>query len=134
MQAVLHKLAIGLITFHIVGGCCLHHAHAWNDAHAAEVSPSLEVHCVPDRHPRSDCPDPPGHPTELCREGICQFFAPHKTRPGELPSVLPATNLAGLCPHDDALLFLSRSEALIAARGQAWHGLRLHLVHQVLLL
>ena len=134
MQAVLHKLAIGLITFHIVGGCCLHHAHAWNDLHAANVLPSLEVQCVPHEHPCSDCPNPPGHPTDSCREGICQFLAPPQTRPGELLSMLPAVNLAGNCPYDDTLLFLSRSEALTGANGQTWHGLRLHLVQQVLLL
>ena len=134
MQAVLHNLAIGLITFHVVGGCCLHHAHAWSDLHAVDVLSSQDGHRVPHEHPCSDCPSPPGHPTEPCREGTCQFVAPSQTRPGGLPLALPAVNLPGNGSHDDTPRCLSGSSVLVADHARTLHGLRLHLVQQVLLL
>lgn len=134
MQALLHKLAILLITLHVVGGCCLHHAHTWDRQHAAAARLSVESFSMPHEHPCSECPDRPGQPSDPCREGTCQYLVPQKTRLCERPLMLPPVNFLGSCSYDDTPLYRSQSEALIAAHSPAWHGLRLHLVEQVLLL
>jgi hypothetical protein len=134
MRDVIHNLAIGLITFHVVGGCCLHHAHAWTDLHAVDVHVSHDGHLVPHEHPCSDCPRPPAHPADPCQEGTCQFIAPQKTRPCELPVSLPGVHLPASLSRDATPLCLSWLDVSVADHARTWYGLRLHLVEQVLLL
>ena len=134
MQAVLHNLAIALITFHVVGGCYLHHAHAWDRQHALDMELGVATHCVPHEHPCSHCPNAPAHPTNPCQEGTCQFVAPEKTRLSEPPLWLTAVSILGIGSPQSAAACLAGSDVVAAADCHAWHGLRLHLVHQVFLL
>jgi hypothetical protein len=134
MRAKLQQLAILLVTFHVMGGCCLHHAHTWRRELAAAARLSVESHPLPHDHPCSECPDGPGQPTGPCTEGSCHYLVPQKVRPCARPVVRPMAMLPAVGPDRPSPVDRSRHGRLIAAHAQRWHGLRLHLVEQVLLL
>ena len=134
MQSILHRLAIGLITFHVVGGCCRHHAHAWPvDLSSFELCATGSASPLHE-HPCSESPEHPTHPASPCLEGPCQFVAPQKTRPTEISTSFAKLAPLADCSTDHARPTLAGPAKSIPTHGRTFQGLRPHLVHQVLLI
>jgi hypothetical protein len=123
-----------LITFHVVGGCCLHHAHAWPVVRSTFELCAAETSYPVHEHPCSESPEHPTHPVSPCLGGPCQYVAPQKTRPTEITA-----SCAKLAPLADCWTgrprpTLAGPAKSIPTHGRTFQGLRPHLVHQVLLI
>jgi hypothetical protein len=143
MHGLLHKLAMGLVLLHILGGCCYHHAHAappgcCREEHHDDAGQHAPGHHDAAHHGHgqqcrpTDEPEPAPH-RNACDESQCVFV---------VPETKGATRLLGPFCADAALstpAVVISDESPVAAgfRPPAFFGeppARLHLILRVLLI
>lgn len=137
MNGLLSNLLAGLLFIHAVLGCCWHHAHA-RSAGPAPLSAvgGLPLKCCHGhRHGDSKPERSNGNcPCEMECSGTCQFVSTKKVEV-EPPSWRPNPFLADSVPLAGAqFAFLADGGERLKERIAPREVLRLHLLHQILLI
>lgn len=135
MHKTVHSLTMLLVLYHLLVGCCGHHAHA--DSRKASIEASPYTACCGHGHrEHNDGQEPASseHSHESgCDEDVCHFVVPQAGGGAVLAVQSAAANC--LCSVLPALEHLSSSYLASAPPPPAGiPPLRLHLVHQVLLI
>jgi len=141
MHGLLHKLALGLVLLHILGGCCYHHAHAatpdcCREGHHDEADHHAPAHQEPAHHGRGEpcCPTDGRAPErEGCDESQCVFVVPETGRAARLLGPLCAEAALSAPPA----VIPDGSPIAARSRPPSTFGEppgRLHLIFQVLLM
>ncbi len=131
MHRIVHSLAMSLVLYHVLVGCCWHHAHAESAEPSGETlqSPTCCQHHHEDGREPADLP----HPHDGgCDGESCDFVVPHIDGPPQLDE----TAVASLVDLDLASRIQPSSGALgseIPPPG-GLPPLRLHLLNQILLI
>ena len=138
MRPVISLITAAACLLHFGLGCCAHHAHAGDD-HVCECSVSHgqdEDHCHSHEHdhdtPADTTPDEPADHHGDCHETHCTFLVTGKTTIA--PELLSAPLLFATL---DAVVATADSTPAIWQRDTGdplWLPVRLHLLHQVLLI
>jgi len=130
MHGLLHNLALGVVLLHILGGCCVHHAHAGSP----DCCRDERHHDDADGHGEQGCPtdgaDP--HP-DGCDRSPCVFIVPETGGAAKLLGPL----CADAAVSTPAVAVLLESPIASCFRPPSCCGrpsARLHLIHQVLLM
>jgi len=120
---------------HAVLGCCWHHAHACGEAHDHLALAGWEHHWDVGKHPSAGGPDCShhGHGRDDCRGVKCCFVVPAKEKAGIAPPVSRASAALTFAAADRVSVG-SRFEEHLFAAGSQHLPVRLHLLHQVLLI
>ena len=135
MHKIVHSLAIFLVLYHTLVGCCWHHAHAVPfPKPAASVSTAA---CCDHSHDeptgRPDSEGVPHHGDRGCDHGKCVFFVPPTDGSADqAEQVVPLSeSFTGILRH---AAILSRCRAGEAPPPAGLPPLRLHLANQILLI
>lgn len=135
MQRAVHIVSTLAVLLHILGGCCLHHAHG-ADPHREANSPGCTA-----RHGCCGCRgnEPAGTPDDTsshgrhCEMNCCTFVVPGSSSAGPVAAPECAVGLAALPTLAGQL-----PKVLLAVAVEACHPpgsrLRLHLLKRVLLI
>jgi len=133
MHAVLCKLMAALLFVHGAFGCCWHHAHAWEFRDGATASTAQHHHCCKHESP-ADHSQQPTKPCEQKCEGVCTYLPVQKVQVDSPDLTAPAEFLA-ITPMP------AGSDLSVASFWELGGGpvplgppLRLHLLHQILLI
>jgi len=136
MHRLTHIVAGVTVVFHMMGGCCLHHAHAACAGECRGAPQAVDCRSCDD-HGHADhyaCPSERPQPHDHgCDTAPCVFVLPEtqgvvRIAPVEPLGSLPA-DVDARCPATQVAFH----------RADSWHprltgALRLHLLNQVLLL
>jgi hypothetical protein len=125
-----------VVLAHAVLGCCWHHVHACGEAHDHLALAGWEHHWAGDDHPSAGCADCShrGHGRDDCRGVKCSFVVGAKEKPGARLAVSSFSS-APTAPAADGLAGdARREEHLFFGAGSGLLPVRLHLLHQVLLI
>jgi len=131
MYRLLRKLVLSAIAVHLVGGCCLHHAHG---EFAEPFSASDAVACCGHGHCPAQEHGQPGPPEDPCDGPHCVFVALPRVNPDSPDTFTDPgvpTDFAGidvLVPSDSVQRYADDRSLQPAS------CLRLHLLHCVLLI
>jgi hypothetical protein len=136
MKRLVHNLALSALLLHMLGGCCLHHAHAECHGECGESEPEPAC-CECEAHHRGDHVSHDAGPVPQhqhgCQVGMCDF-------------VVPAAGNTNLPRGDSTAAFLSvnlgshgGASAAPTSRNDGFLDdlappCRVHLMKQVLLL
>lgn len=135
MHGLSSSLTAGILLAHALLGCCWHHAHACGHAHSAVAWIVAGCEAEGPHEHSGDAPDRPGQGPgrDACRGAKCDFVRP------ATENLLPLA--AAPCRPASAAIVASERSALIGdaaqhpcAAGDLLLPVRLHLVHQVLLI
>jgi hypothetical protein len=134
MHGLFSHIAAALLAIHTVLGCCWHHSHACAQECKSVTIESASAHAGHDAEhgPATDSQPCHNHAPNACQGGTCVFVRTAEGGPGGVPK-------ADLVSHvflaaDDALPQTPAVQRPLLADGDLLPSLRLHLVHQVLLL
>jgi hypothetical protein len=134
MRSFLSHLMAGLLAMHAVLGCCWHHGHACGRECTRTVLESADAHADHDADSCGSTDSKPcqNHGPHACQKGQCVFLRTVENGAGvSLDLNLPSLGCAASCDVSSqapvAVRPLFAADALLPP-------LRLHLVHQVLLL
>jgi hypothetical protein len=137
MRAIVSNITAAMLLIHAMVGCCRHH-----ECHAASCDGALEKVCPTDgcchrNHPPCDRPTERPHRPANCTfgcQGVCTYVPPEKT----LVEKPHSTIALDFLPADPAL-----ADSSLVTAGSLWEStdcgpapglpLRLHLMHQILL-
>ncbi|NLS92875.1 MAG: hypothetical protein GXX96_12035 [Planctomycetaceae bacterium] len=135
MHKTVHSLTMLLVLYHLLVGCCGHHAHT--DSSNPRIEASRHTVCCGHGHREHNDgrePEPSGHPHESgCDGGVCHFVVPQADGGASLVVQSAAANCLYFVPPAQEHL----SSSYLASAPPPSPGiaaLRLHLVHQVLLI
>jgi hypothetical protein len=132
MHKFVHSLTMLLVLYHLLVGCCWHHAHA--ESPEPRVESASCTACCGHEHGNGREPAESPRPHEGgCEGGTCDFVVPQEDGGTELAhQSVPANGLCSDLPRQERVLPDLPSNAAPPPAGIP--GLRLHLVNQILLI
>ncbi len=136
MYGLLSNLTACLLLAHALLGCCWHHSHDCSGCDSTSTAESPPEHCCKHHQQARDEGAKPAAPCNCKVEchGVCTYLPPQKTQ-------LDCPDIA--LPFDFAILIPAMADAQVASAipwerasdsGGGKFSLRLHLLHQVLLI
>jgi len=125
MHGLLHKLAMGAVLIHALGGCCVHHTHA----PSPDCCRGEHHHHAADHHGHSEH----GCPGDRCDESRCVFIVPETDRAAKLLGPLcadAAVPIPAVAVSPESPIASCSCPPSCSGKPSA----RLHLIHQVFLI
>jgi hypothetical protein len=143
MQRVTRFIAFGAVLWHMLAGCCGHHAHAecpgdcHRQAEAVEDCCDHDHDCHAKRLDNSDdhhpAPLKPHHHPSDCHDGPCVFVLPEIGQAGNFCEVSPA--IVGICPQESSVSGeVSMARPADLPPPVSGPPLRLHVLQQIFLI
>jgi hypothetical protein len=134
LRGFLGHLTAAMLAAHTMLGCCWHHAHACGQTHDPLAPVGWQHHEEPHHVGAGGCFDPSAQARgrEDCRAVRCDFGVA-KASPHAM-SVAPAQPGVVTMPGADAALLRRSSEQHAGTSKAELLPVRLHLLHQVLLI
>ncbi len=137
MYKLVHNLALSMVLYHLLVGCCCHHAHGNNSfPHHDELAAtccSHHDHCDSSREKSNRSTNEPDREHGGCHDSQCVFVIPNPDSSARITSHVNPLVALGLAPQ-----VTSRVYALCTPRESRQPSvaepMRLHLLHQILLI
>ena len=138
MHKLVHNLALSMVLYHLLVGCCCHHAHA-HPKDSGSHHDELAVACCShhDHSQREGEPSDPAHSSDRehggCDDTRCVFVVPNPGGATRLVSQVNPLVLMSFAPQPAAAALVT-SLTREPPRPAAALPLRLHLWNQILLI